>query len=248
MYRRTLDGTVLDFGTTGLLYFSNLVMYDRQTESWWQEASGEAVVGELTGTRLELLPMSLVSWEEFKTTFPGGKVLSRNTGYQRPYGQNPYRSYDSSLRPFLFEGTIDRRLPPIERVVGIEIGDQALAVPYSAFERELVIEYTLGGQDIVFFFKKGLASALDERAIAEGRDVGSAAVFDPHVDGRKLTFKIEGDQIVDTETGSVWGQLGKAESGPLAGRELRPLPFQPAPFWFSWIAFKPDTLVYRGTE
>ena len=78
MFRRTVEGKgVLDFGTTGLLRFSNLVMYDRQTESWWQEFNGEAIVGDMTGTRLELLPLSIVSWKEFKSTFPQGKVLSR---------------------------------------------------------------------------------------------------------------------------------------------------------------------------
>jgi hypothetical protein len=80
-----VEGRVLDFGTNGLLRFSNLVMYDRQTESWWQEFNGEAIVGDMTGARLELLPLSIVSWKEFKTTFPQGKVLSRDTGSRRPY-------------------------------------------------------------------------------------------------------------------------------------------------------------------
>ena len=81
MYRRTVDGQVLDFGVSGLLRFANLVMYDRQTESWWQEFSGEAIVGDMPGRKLEILPNSIVSWEEFKKAFPDGKVLSKDTGH-----------------------------------------------------------------------------------------------------------------------------------------------------------------------
>ena len=242
-----VKGQVLDFAVSGLLRASNLVMYDRQTESWWQEVTGEAVVGELTGSRLELLPWNLVSWKEFKEAFPDGKVLSRNTGHSLPYGQNPYILYDTSY-PFLLDGPADGRLPAIERVVGIEIGGEALAVPYTALKEERVVEYELGEQDLVVFYHKGLASALDDRVIARGRDVGAASVFDPHLDGEKLTFKLQDGRVVDTQTGSTWSLLGNAEAGPLAGRELRPLPFLPAPFWFSWVVFRPYTQVYRGAS
>ncbi|MGH2403427.1 MAG: DUF3179 domain-containing (seleno)protein, partial [bacterium] len=87
-FDRRLDGRVLDFGTTGMLRFSDLVMYDRQTESWWQQITGEAIVGVLTGKQLKFLPAQIVAWETFARTFPAGKVLSRNTGHVRPYGQN----------------------------------------------------------------------------------------------------------------------------------------------------------------
>jgi hypothetical protein len=236
---------VLDFGTTGLLRFSNLVMYDRQTESWWQEFSGEAIVGEMTGTRLQLLPFSVVSWQEFKSAFPGGKVLSRNTGHRRPYGYNPYTYYDS-FGPFLFDGPDDSRLPAMERVVAIDQGEESLAVPYSVLEVEPIVHYTLAGQDLVIFYKKGTASALDREVTAEGRDVGSATVFDPHLEGSELTFRLEGERIVDDQSGSTWSLLGKAEAGPLAGKALRPLVHRAAQFWFSWVVFRPDTIVYEG--
>jgi len=79
-------GTVLDFGTSGNLRFSNLIMYDRQTESWWQEFGGEAIVGEMVGKKLEQLFLSIVSWKDFKEAFPTGKVLSKDTENPRPYG------------------------------------------------------------------------------------------------------------------------------------------------------------------
>ncbi len=240
-----MDGQVLDFGTTGLLRFSNLVMYDRQTESWWQEFSGEAVVGELTGKALRQLPNSIVSWAEFKRAYPGGKVLSRDTGHSRPYGRNPYYLYDSESDPFLYVGPHYPRLPALERVVTVIAGGEPLAVPFSVLEKEPVVHFTLGGQDLVVFFKKGTASALDSEEIAEGRDVGAVGVFDPRVDGMKLAFKARGDAFVDDATGSTWDLLGRAVAGPLAGKTLTPVPHQ-RQFWFSWAVYKPDTFIYEG--
>ncbi len=234
-----MDGQKLEFGTTGLLRFSNLVMYDRQTESWWQEFTGEAVVGELTGKKLELLPMNIVSWEEFKVSFPDGKVLSKDTGYSLPYGRTPYSSYDSSRIPW-------KGLPLMERVVAIDLNGESLAVPFSALEKESIISYTLAGQDLVIFFKLGTVSALDNEVIAEGRDVGAAGVFDPALEGRELTFILEDGEIVDEQTGSTWSLLGKATTGPLEGKRLMPIPHSGAQFWFSLVAFKPGTIIYQG--
>ena len=246
MYRRTLDGQVLDFGTTGLLRFSNLIMYDRQTESWWQEFGGEAIVGDLVGKKLEQLFLSMVSWKDFKAAFPEGKVLSKDTGYDRPYGRNPYSGYDGANNPFLYDGPEDDRLPALARVVAILIGEEALAVPFSVLEKEPVVHQTLAGQDLVVFFKKGTASSLDAGRIAEGRDVGATGVFDPDLQGQKLTFRAEGDKIVDEETGSAWNLFGQATSGPLAGKELTPIPHRGSQLWFSWVVFQPDTEIYRG--
>ena len=245
MYRRTVDGTVLDFGTSGNLRFSNLIMYDRQTESWWQEFGGEAIVGDLVGKKLEQLYLSIVSWKDFKEAFPMGKVLSKDTGNPRPYGQNPYVGYDLG-DPFLFSGSEDSRLQLIERVVAVTIGKDALAVPFRVLEKEGVVHYNLGGRDLVIFLKKGTASSLDARAIAEGRDVGATGVFDPILDGDRLTFVADGGQIVDEQTGSAWNLFGHATSGPLAGEQLTPIPNRGSQFWFSWAVFKPDTEVYLG--
>ncbi|HSN73727.1 MAG TPA: DUF3179 domain-containing protein [Anaerolineae bacterium] len=88
-FERTLDGRVLDFGTTGRLRFSNLLMYDRQTESWWQQAGGDAIAGDLDGRQLAFYPATIVAWDEFKAAHPDGQVLSRETGFSRSYGSNP---------------------------------------------------------------------------------------------------------------------------------------------------------------
>ncbi len=101
-FRREVDGRPVEFGTTGMLRNSDLVMYDRATESWWQQITAEAVVGELTGTKLEVLPSQILAWDQFQRLHPGGRVLSRETGFDRNYGSNPYTGYDSDPTPSRF--------------------------------------------------------------------------------------------------------------------------------------------------
>jgi len=95
-FLRIVDNEVLDFGTTGRLLYSNLIMYDRQTESWWQQATGKSIVGAHTGSQLDFVNAPIISWEQFKENHPEGTVLSRETGFERNYGQNPYPGYDST--------------------------------------------------------------------------------------------------------------------------------------------------------
>lgn len=238
------DSRVAEFGTSGNLRFSDLVMYDRVTQSWWQQIDGEAIVGELTGARLKVLPSQIVSFEELKVTFPDAKVLSRKTGFSRPYGQNPYTGYDTGS-PFLFRGPADDRLPATERVVALELGGEAAAFPFSVLEKEPVVHFTVGGQKIVVLFKQGTASALDDDTIAKGRDVGATGVFFPKAGDRELTFRFENGAFKDNETGSTWSLLGQAIAGPLKGQKLQPV-LHANNFWFSWAVFKPDTTIYRG--
>jgi hypothetical protein len=242
-FERRLDDRALDFGTTGNLRHSDLVMWDRQTESWWQQITGEAIVGELSGRRLRTLPASIASFSEFRRTFTAGVVLSRETGHARAYGNNPYIGYDDvKSSPFLFSGTADPRLRPMERVVTVSLGGEDAAYPFTLLERRRVIQDRVGDQPIVVLFGKGTVSALDSASIAASRDVGSAAVFDPNLDGRLLTFRLDGDRVVDNETGSDWNLLGQATAGPLAGERLTPV-VHGNHLWFSWAVFKPSTRV-----
>ena len=178
VFDRRLDGRVLDFGTTGNLRNSDLVMYDRQTESWWQQLGGTAVVGELTGKKLQQLPASIVAWEDFERTHPEGTVLSRNTGYSRSYGENPYSGYDSVDSPPFFPAANldDDRLPPKERVVFIERGGEQVVVPFSALVDARSVEVEVGGQELEVIWRPGTRSALDSGSIRSGRDVGTALV------------------------------------------------------------------------
>ena len=243
VFERELEGVVYDFGVSGFLRNSDLVMFDRQTDSWWQQFTGEAIVGELTGALLEVAPSAIVSWADFKATYPDGRVLSRDTGFGFNYGFNPYVGYDSNEAPFLFTGEIDDRLSPIERVVAIELNGEAVAYPFSLLEEQRVVHDTVGGESIVVFLQPGTASALAEQNIAEARDVGASGVFLPEAAGRSLTFRADGDGFVDDETGSSWNVLGKAVGGPLAGEELEPI-VHGDHFWFAWAAFNPETRVF----
>ena len=248
-FDRNFSGEVLDFGTTGRLRFSNLIMYDRQTETWWQQATGEGIAGELTGETLTLIPAFLVAWEDFKRDFPDGDVLSRKTGHSRDYGRNPYIGYDAEYSvPFLYRGPdTPESLPPLARVLTIDRAEETVAFPYSALEVEGAVNESVAGEPVVVFWQAGTASALDNPDVAGGEDVGSATSFSRVVDDQVLTFAFADDGFVDEETGSRWNQFGLAVDGALAGRQLAPV-VSINHFWFSWAAFRPDTRIYGLEE
>jgi thiol-disulfide isomerase/thioredoxin len=248
-FERTFDGQVLDFGTTGRLRFSNLIMYDRQTETWWQQATGEGIVGEFTGRQLTFVPASMISWADFKATYPDGTVLSRETGYSRDYGRNPYTGYDDVNRsPFLYAGPeTPGTLPPMARVVTVDLNGEAVGYPYEVLQEVHVVNDTVGGVPIVVLWAPGTASALDAGSVAGGEDVGAATTFSRELDGQTLTFVFDGDRIVDEQTGTEWDVLGQAVSGSLAGSQLAPV-VSINHFWFSWVAFRPETRVYSPDQ
>lgn len=251
VFERRIDDRILDFGTTGNLRFSDLVMYDRQTETWWQQAIGEGIVGEYTGRRLTFVPAQIVSLAEFEAAYPSGQVLSRETGYRRQYGRNPYVGYDRvDQSPFLFTGVVDGRLAPMERVVTVGEGEAAFAFPYSELAQTGVAAVTIAGQPIVVLWVPGSASALDAANIDAGRDVGMTGVFRAELDGRTLTFERPTGPtgpIADRETGSSWSVTGRATAGPLAGRALQPV-VHGDHFWFAWAAFQPATRIWTAAD
>ena len=244
VFDRQVGDRTLDFGTTGKLRKSDLIMYDRQTESWWQQALGEAIVGEFTGTRLTFLASQVMSFGDFAAEFPTGEVLAIPAEFNRSYGQNPYTGYDSTAQPFLYDGELDGRLPATERVVGITLGDVAKAYPFTTLTKYRVANDAIADTPVVIFFKRGVSSALDTALIDQGRDVGSTVVFDRRLDEQVLTFEsLENGTFTDTETGSTWNIIGEAIDGPLAGKQLiRVVAFDH--FWFAWRAFFPETEIF----
>ncbi|MCB8925841.1 MAG: DUF3179 domain-containing protein [Ardenticatenaceae bacterium] len=247
VFERTLDGEPVEFGTSGLLRNSDLVMYDRQTETLWQQFTGEALIGDLAGTQLTFLPSAIISFDNFREAYPDGLVLSQDTGFGRMYGRNPYSDYDTiGNNPFMFEGELDERLPAMARVVTVSLPNSTdVAYPLDVLAEQGVINDVQGGQNLVVFHVSGTASALGETIIAAAEDVGATGVFTPLVDGRLLTFRQEGDAIVDNETGSTWNIVGQATAGELAGQQLQRI-IHGDHFWFSWAAFKPETVIYTG--
>lgn len=248
VFDRRVDTATLRFGVSGNLRNSDLIMWDDITQSWWQQLTGEAIVGTYTDTRLTFVPSQVIGFGDFAAQYPDGQVLSRETGYSRSYGQNPYEGYDSSAQPFLFEGDIDPRLPATEHVLGGLIGDTAVAYPFSILAEERVINDTVGDAEVVAFWQDGVVSALDAGAIDSSRDVGTAALYNRELNGQVLTFILdEAGVIRDEQTNSQWNVFGQAETGELAGSQLTREIAGPH-FWFAWAAFRPETRVYGLDE
>jgi Protein of unknown function (DUF3179) len=174
VFDRRVHDRVLKFGTTGKLRHSDLVMYDRTTESWWQQFLGEAIVGELTGTQLAMLPARLESFAKFKQRAPDGWVQVPG-GATRAYGANPYAGYDSAPAPFLYHGLLPDGIPPLARVV--RVGDEAWSL--DLVRRKAPFE----AGDLRFTWEPGQASALDAGTVAEGVDVGNVLVERRSADG-----------------------------------------------------------------
>ncbi|MDG2113231.1 MAG: DUF3179 domain-containing protein [Actinomycetota bacterium] len=238
--RTHADGTVMDFGTSGLLYNSALVMYDRQTATLWTHLDGRAVHGVMVGNELRRVPISTVSFGDFAAAHPEGLVLSLDTGTPRAYGSNPYPGYDNggsgTLKPADFDDSV---APAMTRVVAVRDGE-SVAVLHELLASQRVVRFTADGRDLVAWWLSGTASALDQDQVAFGRDVGATGVFVPRVGDVELTFEPVDDGFVDNETGSHWNVLGLADSGELAGERLEAVEHLDT-FWFAISAYRTDT-------
>lgn len=176
VFKRKIDNKIYDFGVSGKLRYSDMVMYDRQTQSWWQQYLGEAIVGTMTGTQLERIPSDILPFQEFKKRWPRGKVLSTQNLNRRSYGINPYKQYDSQKWPILFNGEYNSDLPPLAYVIAVD--DQAW--PLENIRQKKIVRY----KDMVITWHKGMNSALDDIFIKKGRDIGYVSVT-KEIDGKK---------------------------------------------------------------
>lgn len=168
VFDRHHEGQILDFGTTGNLRKSDLVMYDRQSETWWQQYTGQGIIGQRAGEQLSIFASRLEDWQSFKTRHPDGSVLVASNPNARPYGANPYRGYDTSGFPFLYQGYVPQGIAPLDRVVVVE--GKAWALDYIKNTSPL----TVG--DLTITWQPGQNSALDQRDITQGRDIGTVTV------------------------------------------------------------------------
>lgn len=243
-FSRVVDGETREFGVSGALRRNDLIMYDRETETLWQQITGEAIVGEPAGSQLDFLTSQIVSWGDFRDSFPEATVLNRETGRVVNYGENPYPLYDApgSSTIFRLEEFDDGRLDGKERVLAVNLGDDPIAFPFTALTDSVILEAESAGQRVVAFWQSGTVSALDESFIIAGRNIGSAGAFLPMIDGAPADFEVRDGSIVDTATGSEWNVLGRAVDGPLAGTQLEAV-VSANHFWFAWSVFEPDTRV-----
>ena len=243
------EGQLLDFGTTGWIANADLVMYDRLTETRWQQITGEGLIGKLAGTRLTFLPSSIVGWKEFADQYPDGKVLLRPTPgtlhpisgmeitHNRTYDEPPYSGYDvAGSLPLFFTGSFDSRLQPIDRVAALDFDGESVAYPFRALAVEPVVNDQVGDQEIVIFYDDGTESAF--RTSTRGQNYqnsGSTTVFSRKVNGLTLNFSVD-------EAGTTWDKFGNASAGELAGAQLEPL-VHGQEFWFAIATFRPGTEV-----
>lgn len=168
VFNRRVDGNILEFGTTGKLRHSDLIMYDRQTESWWQQFTGQGIVGDMAGKQLTILPSRLESYERFVEYAPHGKVLVPDFTSFKRYGITPYEGYDTAVSPKFYKGDYTGSVPALSRVVVVE--DKAWSV-------ELVqSRKILDDGDIRIRWLPGQNSAVDHEEIIKGRDVGNIIV------------------------------------------------------------------------
>jgi hypothetical protein len=246
VFDRRVSGTVLDFGTTGKLRKSDLVMYDRQTESWWQQFTGTGIIGRHTGATLRQIPSAVTSFADFRRSWPKGRVLTRETGFVRPYGRNPYRGYDRiGDMPFLFNDPVDPRLPAMERVLGVSAGNTIRLYPFTTLDRLRIVNDSIGAEPVAVFTAEGMASALDAEIIRDARRVPAAAAYSRRLDASVLSFERRGATIIDRETGSEWNIFGHAIAGAYRGRRLNPLDGG-VHFAFAWLAFNPGSEIFSA--
>jgi len=239
----------LEYEVSGLLRNSNLIIADKQTESWWQQLTGTGIVGKLSGVELNVIPSMIVSVEEFFNSYPEGRILSPETGSgaEEKYGTNPYVNYDEkSNEPYaryFNHDSIDSRLPAMERLIDVKGSDGYKIYPFSKIAEKGVINDTYDGQNLVIFYKGETVSILDEKNIEESRAIGSATVFYSVIEGKSLTFVRKDNHFMDKETGSLWDITGKCIQGDFKGKSLEPLPHSNH-FAFSWLAFHPESEIY----
>jgi Protein of unknown function (DUF3179) len=264
VYRRAIDGAVHNFEVSGELALGAAVLYDRETGMRYAQPTGKplgAAVGAADPLSLapanppstppprepRLLrwyPSDLMTLDQAAAANPNLRVLTRETGYARPYGTSAYaRTGKPGTVPGLYDGFVDTRLDPKTRLVGAVINKRPQAWLYDGLRRERVRNDTMGGKPVVIFFREDTASIADSRNLADAPAVGSAGVFSPMVDGRALHFELGGGQISDQETGTQWDLSGRATSGPLAGTRLTPLRHLDT-YWYAWAGRYPDTRVW----
>ena len=242
VFNRTLNShgqeriVVLQFGTSGKLYNNNLVMYDRTSKSLWSQALGQAIVGKYAGQKLQRIPFDIAYWKDWKQLYPNSKVLSKDTGFSRPYGVDPYGGYYTSNQLYFPVSNHDNRLGLKEKIIGLDDSrggagkEQYKAYKLQQIETQKVINDEINGKPVTLFSLHPAMVRAYDRII---------------VGGKVLEFESSNNKITDKQTGSEWNFDGEAVNGILKGKHLTRLPFDEG-FWFEWVAFHPQTAIYSS--
>lgn len=206
-------------------------MRDEETGSWWQQVSGEAILGPLKGRRLNLVFHDELSFATWKSEKPNGRVLRPDEQAASRYAKKDWEE-SVAQAPVVTPSSADDKLAPRALVCGISINDQAKAYPLAELQKQAAVLDRLG--------ETALLIVLDE-------DKKSARAFDRNVDGKVYEFFAKPDakprRLIDAETGSEWDFSGKATSGAMQGKQLKKI-FVLSDYWFDWKIYHPNTSVY----
>jgi len=220
------------FGVSGMLHNSNLIMYDKESNSFWPQMFLQAAAGESRGEDLALDRMVETTWGTWRRLYPDTKAVSSNTGFSRNYNSYPYGSYRTDASIYFPVKNLDSRLQAKERLVGILAGDETKAYRVADFDSSTqVIHDQLSSQNVVLF-----GSAEDNFAVAYISDK-QFSVKSYDLDTGTILF-------TDNETGSDWNIFGEAVAGPLAGESLE-MAKSFISYWFAWAAFYPETSIWE---
>lgn len=242
VYHRVVDGQVLRMGVSGNFYGNNFLMYDNLTESWWYQFTGEAVVGDFTGERLDIVPSQVVGFHSYARRYPDGEVLIGDAN--RPnmnYDLTPYMIYQNSSSPVLSNDNYDPRLSAMQRVLSTNVEQMPIAYPFSILREVGVINDVVNGHPIVAFWQAGAVDAIE----SNDDNTGQAAIFGRELNGELLTFRYDYGRIYDEQTNSEWNIFGEAIAGELQGESLYDYDCYTY-FWFAWSSAYPETLVYEN--
>ena len=247
---RAPDGATYDFGTSGFLYRSNKLMYDRPTGTLWNQFTGEPVLGPLAGAagedgeplRLALLPVVLTTWSEWLRQHPETSVLDIGTGYDRPYRPGAaYGHYFSQPDTMFPVWSRSPELRAKDYVYGLREGGARKAWPVEALAEERVVNDEVGGRAVV------LVAAREVETLGYGRYVGpvlypsGGEVRAYERGGRAFAPGPDAESVVDA-SGAAWAVTEEALAGP-GGERLERVNGHLA-YWFGWYAFYPDTELY----
>jgi Protein of unknown function (DUF3179) len=228
VWERNVEGRTLNFHLSGINN-QNFIMRDEETGSWWQQVSGQCIAGPLKGKQLQLVAHDELPFALWKREQPAGRVLKPDERVAAQYEPVDWEDRYATLR-VVTPVNPDDQLKPRDLVIGITASGAAKAYAMARLERQAPVNDTLGGTQLVILLDTSKKSV---------------RAFESTVDGRGLTFvvKPETAQFTDAETGSTWEFTGRAVSGPLAGRRLRPVNVL-KDYWFDWKIYHPDTAIY----
>lgn len=243
---------VLEFEVSGLLRHHDMVMFDRQTETWWQQLTGEAEVGFYSGQMLDMMPSLVISVEEFFQSHPNGKIMDYHTQVEaeKRYGSNPTFHYDSlGNGPFIdvpIDETFSERLPAMERVIDVHGDAHDKIYPFSEIAKTGVVNDSFDEQRVVIFYHNETIDPNSGLEAEKAKKIGTATVFDSHMDDQVLHFEKAANGLFrDIQTGSLWDITGHCVEGSFKGRRLW-FKAHSNDFAFAYLAFHPDAIIYRA--